>query len=504
MLNRRMGAEKRTVYEFGGFALEAGRHLLRRENGEPIALSAKVLDTLLYLVVHRGETLDKDTLLRAIWPELVVEENNLTQNISTLRQVLGETRGENRFIMTVPRKGYRFVAEVVERDGSAKAGPSPPVSDATIPSPPAAVPPAARWRRVHWIGLAVLVVAIAAGATLLLLRGTTPLVTVVGGTRDNAAYLLYNQGRYALSRSSESSLQLAIDYFEQAIARDPRFALAHARRAEAYVTLGIWGLRAPADTFPRARDSILKALQLEPRLATAYATSGVIKMQFDRDWDGAEADLTRAIELDPMLSEAHLTRGVLFAMRGELDRGLAEILRSQELEPLLTLSKTRTGAVLFFARRYADAEKQLQESLALDDTFTIAHRSLGRVYLHTGRYELALAEFAKAPAISPGSYADVADAYALSGRRADAEAELARILKLSTERYVSPVDIAAIYSGLGDLDNAVLWLDRALEQRAPTLGFVAQNPIFDALHRDPRFVAIVERIGIWKKPLTAP
>src|SRR5215510_9444490 len=112
-----MATGDRIVYEFGGFALEAERRLLlRRESGEPIALTAKVLDTLLYLVEHRGETLDKDTLLRAIWPELVVEENNLTQNISTLRQVLGETRGENRFIVTVPRRGYRFVADVTRRE----------------------------------------------------------------------------------------------------------------------------------------------------------------------------------------------------------------------------------------------------------------------------------------------------------------------------------------------------------------------------------------------------
>src|SRR3954463_11679618 len=119
-----MAAEKRIVYEFGGFALEAGRRLLKRASGEPIALTAKVFDTLLFLVEHRGETLDKDTLLRAIWPELVVEENNLTQNISTLRQVLGETRGENRFIATVPRKGYRFVAEVVVRDGLVAQSPA--------------------------------------------------------------------------------------------------------------------------------------------------------------------------------------------------------------------------------------------------------------------------------------------------------------------------------------------------------------------------------------------
>src|SRR4051812_42934902 len=182
-----MAAEKRIVYEFGGFALEAGRRVLRRASGEPIALTAEVFDTLLYLVEHRGETLDKDALLRAVWPELVVEENNLTQNISTLRQVLGEIRGENRFIVTVPRKGYRFVAEVVERDAAAPSA-----------VPAAAAAPVTRRRRAVWIGLAVLAVVIAAGLWLRP-RGAPPpppLVQEVGGTRDEAAHLLYNQGRY--------------------------------------------------------------------------------------------------------------------------------------------------------------------------------------------------------------------------------------------------------------------------------------------------------------------
>src|SRR6186997_2253090 len=147
-----MAAEKRIVYEFGGFALEAGRRLLRRASGEPIALTAKVFDTLLHLVEHRGETLDKDALLRAIWPELVVEENNLTQNISTLRQVLGEARGENRFIVTVPRKGYRFVAEVVERD--AQAGTAAATGRAAASSKP---------RRTLWTVLALFAAVLVAG-----------------------------------------------------------------------------------------------------------------------------------------------------------------------------------------------------------------------------------------------------------------------------------------------------------------------------------------------------
>jgi serine/threonine-protein kinase len=266
--------------------------------------------------------------------------------------------------------------------------------------------------------------------------------------------------------------------------------------------MGNFGMRSPGETFPRARDAVLKALHIEPRLAAAYGTLGQIKLQYDRDWDGAEADFVHAIALDPSLAEPHMYWGVLLGMRGEADRGLQELKQAQQLEPLLTLPKTRSGSVLYFARRYDEAIVQLTESLALDDRPGVAHAALGRVYLHTGRYDLALAEFAKIRGPTPGSYGDVGQALALSGHRAEALAELDRVLKLSTQRYVSAVDIASIYASLGDTENALVWLDRALQQRASTLGYLAQNPAFDALHGDPRFAAIVDRVGLWKRPLT--
>jgi DNA-binding winged helix-turn-helix (wHTH) protein/tetratricopeptide (TPR) repeat protein len=631
-----MDTDKRTVYEFGDFILESGqRRLLRRESGEPIALTAKVLDTLLQLIEHRGETLDKDTLLDAIWPGVIVEENSLTQNISTLRQVLGETRTENRYIATVPRKGYRFVGEVTER--SALAGPgvtatTPPVvadSKRSLPpwwmsavallvlvaigtlllergrgghsSPPsiqtlAVLPfkpllpterdaprdeplelgmtesmiaslgarggltirplssvrrygsieqdPLAAGRALHaesvldgalqhrgdQLQVSVRLLRVADGrqlwahqfdgnvsgifgvqeqisakvaeilsARLNAAEGTLP---TLGSTKDSTAYLLYANGRYALARSTEPSLVLAIGYFEKAIERDPQFALAHVGLADCYFFLGVFGMRPPAETMPRARDAVLKALQIEPRLAGAYATLGHIKLQYDRDWDGAEADFAHAIALNPSLSEPHLHWGVLLGMRGEFDRGLEELKQAQQLEPLLTNATTRAASLLYFAHRYDEAIAQITESLALDDRPGIAHALLGRVYLHTGRYDLALAEFAKTRGPTPGSFGDVGQTLALSGRRAEALAELDRVLKLSTQRYISAVDIASIYAGLGDTDNAIAWLDRALQQRAPTLGWLAQNPTFDGLHGDPRFAALVDRVGLWKRPLT--
>jgi TolB-like protein/Tfp pilus assembly protein PilF len=329
-------------------------------------------------------------------------------------------------------------------------------------------------------------------------EGTLP---TLGGTKDSTAYLLYANGRYALARSTEASLVLAIGYFEKAIERDPQFALAHVGLADCYAVLGVFGMRPPAETLPRARDAVLKALKIEPRLAGAYGTLGQIKMQYDRDWDGAEADFARAIALNPSLSEPHLHWGVLLGMRGELDRGLEELKQAQQLEPLLTNPTTRAGSLLYFAHRYDEAIAQITESLALDDRPGIAHALLGRIYLHTGRYDLALAEFAKIRGPTPGSFGDVGQTLALSGRRAEALAELDRVLKLSTQRYVSAVDIASIYAGLGDTDNAIAWLDRALQERAPTLGFLAQNPTFDRLQADPRFAAIVDRVGLSKRLL---
>jgi DNA-binding winged helix-turn-helix (wHTH) protein/tetratricopeptide (TPR) repeat protein len=494
-----MPTGNRAVYEFGGFVLDAyGRRLLRQDSQELVPLTGKVFDTLLYLVEHRGETLGKEQLLQAIWPELVVEENNLTQNVSTLRQLLGETRGENRFIATVPRKGYRFVAEVIARDSQTVPA-TPALAEA-----PSTVSAARPTKRSRWFwGVGVMLVLALGGVFLWLKMGPAdnPLRSAVGGTADSDAYVLYSNGRYALSRANESSVQLAVDYFQRALARDPQFALAHAGLADCHLVLGVFGMRAPADSFPRARDAALRALQLEPRLAQAYAALGHIKMQYDRDWDGAAADFDRAVELNPRIPEPRMYRGVLAMMRGDLDHGLEELKQAQKIEPLLTLSKTRIGSMLYFARRYAEAEQQLKESLALDDRPAIAHRALGRVYLHTGRPELALAEFAKSGGTSPGSYADVANALASAGRRGEALAELRRVLDIASQRYVSGVDLAAIYAGLGDADNALLWLERALEQRASTLGFIAQNPAFDGLHRDPRFVDVVRRIGVWRGPL---
>jgi DNA-binding winged helix-turn-helix (wHTH) protein/TolB-like protein len=627
--------------KFGEFVVDVRqRRLLRLPDAEPIALTAKVFDTLLYFVEHPSEVLDKDTLLAAIWPGVVVEENSLTQNVSTLRQLLGEARGENRYIVTVPRKGYRFVAEVAPL---AAMPASPAVEELPRPvTPSAAAHPARQRPRVWWVAAVVIgaaVIALVASAPFrglwnpplvlwdqsrvavlpfkplvaadrdesLELGMTESLITALsaeeklrilplssvrafrapdqdplaagraldvelvldgslqrsndrirvsarllsvrdgrqlwadtfdeklqtifemqdaiaervsealftrlaattaltrararGQTENSEAYLLYTNGRLAWTRATEESLAQAIGYFEEAIARDPHYALAYAGVADCYAILGVFGMRAPHETYPRARRAAEKALEIDDSLAPVHATLGHIKIQYDFDWRGGLAEYARAVELDPSYAGTYHYRAIVLAMHGEIERSLQESRRAQQLEPLWIAPRAAMGMVLGYAKRYDESIRQLTQTLALDERADNARTYLGRAYLHSGHPDRALAEFQARRSAAPGSHGDVAQALALSGRREEARAELDRLLQLSRERYVAALDIATIHASLGEKDKAFEWLARAFEERSTNLGFLAQDPSFDAMRDDPRFGALVERIGVWKRPL---
>ncbi|HKQ16309.1 MAG TPA: winged helix-turn-helix domain-containing protein [Steroidobacteraceae bacterium] len=620
-------------YGFGDFALDVSQQrLTRRTTGEVIPLTAKAFDTLLYLVEHAAQTLDRDELLRAIWPGVVVEENSLSQNISTLRQVLGEARGENRYILTIPRKGYRFVAQVTTLDELAASTESPVPAAA-----PATKPPSRRRILQICAGAGVLTIMIAAISLSLVstrARPTAPLTsqtlavlpfkplvpaerneslelgmtesliaslgqqgaqaiapltsvrryaaldqdaisagrelgvkTVLDGslqrrgdrlrvsarllrvadgrqlwagnfdqdfttifdvqdaiatkvaralelrgvvdgvtrgapyTHDPEAYALYASGRFAWTRQTEASLLQAIDFYQQAIARDPNYALAYAGLADSHAVLGVFGMRAPRDVFPDARRAVEKALAIDPDLAAAHSALGHIMVQYDHDWEGAAREYARAKQLDPSLALTYHRRSILYAVQGDTDRALAESARARELEPLWLAPRTFTGHILYYARRYDEGIKILEQVLALDDRVNSARGFLIRGLIARGDYARALDELDQHPLQTQGSYAFRAQALALSGRRDAALAELDRILKLSKERYVAAYDIAMIYVVLGDKESAFQWLERAMEDRSTPINFLAQDPALDPLHGDPRFAALVQRLGIYHRTL---
>jgi tetratricopeptide (TPR) repeat protein/DNA-binding winged helix-turn-helix (wHTH) protein len=603
-------------YEFGDFALDVGQQcLLRRSTGQTTLLTGKVFDTLLYFVEHAGETLDKDVLLRSIWPGLIVEENSLTQNVSTLRQMLGEVRGENRYIATVARRGYRFVATVTRRDEHAtpspprrrmvlvgagaavligviaasawfatatkqrEAAPLPARTLAILPFKPLlpaerneslelgmaaslishlsqhsrqAISPLSSVRRYGALDqdpiaagrdlgvdtvldgslqrsgdrlrVAVRLLRVADGQQLWAQSFDQDFTTIfdvqdiiaarvaqavslhwVGGgatrgvpyTQDPEAYALYASGQFAWTRQTEPSLLQATAFFEQAIARDPNYALAYANLADTYALLGIFGMRAPHDVFPKARSAVEKALSIDPDLAAAHAALGHIRMMYEHDWDGAARAYQRALQLDPSLAAAYHRRGLLYAMQGDLDHAREANDHARQLEPLWIAPKGAAGNFLYLARRYDESIRFCEQVLAVDEHADNVRSFLIRNLIVKGEYDRALAEYDRRPLQMPGSNAHRAQALALSGRRAAALEELDRVLKLSKERYVAAYDIALIYAALGDTENTFLWLERAMEDRSALLVFLAQDPMFDALHADRRFAALVRRIGVY-------
>jgi DNA-binding winged helix-turn-helix (wHTH) protein/TolB-like protein/predicted negative regulator of RcsB-dependent stress response len=611
--------DARTSYEFGDFELDvAQQRLSRRDGGSSVPLTGKAFDALVYLVEHAGEALDKDTLLRAIWPGAVVEENSLTQVISSLRQLLGEERGENRYIATLPRKGYRFVAEVRQRVAlppmqqrkrrgqwlsgvaflllaafaigavvlqlnQAARNKAPVRTLAILPFKPLVpeqsepslefgmadslisqlaqrgdqvVSPLSSVRRYA----AVDQDALAAGRELKVdtvldgliqrqddrLRVSVHLLRVADGrqlwtqvfdqpftdilevqdtiatriakalsmqapsaemlarrhgTSDPEAYVLYASGRFAFSRLTEATLLQAIDFYRQAVTRDPSYARAYAGLADCYSLLGVIGARAPHETFPLARAAVDKALELDPQLASAYTARAQVRAVYDFDANGALQDLNRAAEVDPELSSIYFYRGVVYGSQGDSERSRQEFQRAQQLEPASLAAPAAAALSLFYSRRYDEAITELRRILALDDNFQLARGFLIRTLLAKGAYDDALQELQGRNLQTFGSYGFRAQALALAGRRDEAKAELDRVLALSKQRYVSAYDIGMIYAALHDKNNTFLWMNRAVDERATAVGSISRDPLLDFIRTDSRFPPLIKRIGLDAAPL---
>jgi len=318
---------------------------------------------------------------------------------------------------------------------------------------------------------------------------------------DPEAYALYTSGRLAWTRQTEPSLLQAIGFYQQAIARDPNYALAYSGLADSYAVLGVFGMRAPNDVFPQARVAVEKALAIDPDLAAAHTALGHIMVQYDRDWDGAAREYARAKQLDPSIALTYHRRSILYALQGDTERALAESARARELEPLWLAPRAFTGHIYYYAGRFDEAIRILDQVLALDDRVNSARAFLIRSLIAKGDYARALDEIDKHPLQAQGSNAFRAQALALSGQPEAVRAELDRVLALSKERYVAAYDIAMIYVVLGDKENAFQWLERAIEDRSTPVSFLARDPALDALHGDSRFAALVQRLGIYGRTL---
>jgi len=310
------------------------------------------------------------------------------------------------------------------------------------------------------------------------------------------AYEAYLKGRYYLEKWSTDGTKQAIGYFQQAIEKDPNSALAYAGLAECYMH---WSPLPPKESHEKAKAAAMKAMELDETLGEAHASLGLIRFLDDWDLPGAEQEFKRAIELDPSSGEAHHEYSHYLMQMDRPEESHIESNRFLELDPLSPAPNLHLGWYYLFAKQYDAAIEQFQKTLKMDPNYPEAHSWLGQTYEQKKMYEQAIAEFQKAVALSRGdSYyrALLGHAYAISGKTEQAQAIIAALKSESSSASPTDVEIAIVYTGLGDRDQTFAWLEKAYQRRSEYLTyFFRVNPMFDGLHSDPRFANLVRRIG---------
>jgi TolB-like protein/DNA-binding winged helix-turn-helix (wHTH) protein/Tfp pilus assembly protein PilF len=666
------------IYEFGAFQLDTAERLLRRLDGTPVPLTPRVFKTLFYMVEHHNAVLDKERIMEAVWPDSIVEENNLAQAISKLRHVFGETPASESYIVTVPGRGYRFAAEVKEQTADAvstapkvrqadevvprrafaadhartqtqgyeptPAGlererdqgpaehrwllaaailavvmlslaalffvryrPSSPVPAGKASSAPArireksiAVLPfeplgqdtndgllglgmadAVIGKMSNLKGLVVLPTSavskyqgsandpLAAGRTLGVdtilsgtvqrsgdrVRATVQLVHVASGrtvwsakfdqtftdifgiqdsisdsvvrslalnlttdeqkqlrkhhTTNSAAYDSYLMGLYFWNKRSKDGLEKAIDYFGQAVARDPNFALAYALMSDCYYLQRYYGYDRRSDRIQNAKAAAERALLLDDTIAEAHVAFAMVQF-YQKDGQPAESDhqaaidsLRRAIALNPNSAIAHQRYAWCLCAFGHLTEAVREMKRAQELDPLSPTNNTALGIVLAFAGHYREALAFCYKAAELAPNEALMQENLAFAYALNGMYEQAINHYQRVGELNPEKKGDalawIATVLVSAGRTSEADLMMADIIDLAIAGRADPYNIAVLYGRRGEKDAAFEWFGKALVmgRELPTYGNDARmirfDPMLDPLRSDSRFAALLRQ-----------
>jgi tetratricopeptide (TPR) repeat protein len=325
-----------------------------------------------------------------------------------------------------------------------------------------------------------------------------------GSTDNPEAYRLYLKGKYYTNRLSKDGFDKGIDYFHQAIAVDPNYGLAYSGLAYNYINQIDWYMP-PNEAGPKTKDAAEKALAIDESDAGAHLSLALETQWYEWNWAAAEREFKQAIDLNPNSFEAHGYFSWFLAAMGRKDEAIAEARRAQQADPLAPLANGFVGSVLLFAGQSDPAIAQLQGGIELDPDFWFNHCYLGRVYESKGRLPEAIVEFRRAAELEKGNAetaASLGHAYALSGNRAEAQKILDQLKAPSAHAYVAPYNIAVIYAGLGEKDQAFAWLDRAYKERSYYLAqYLPTDSRLDSLRSDPRFPALLERMGLPSLPV---
>jgi adenylate cyclase len=562
------------VVRFGVYEADLRAGELRNQ-GLRIRLPEQPFQLLAILLEHPGEVVTREDLQKRLWPEgtFVDFEQGLNAAVKRLREVLGDSAETPRYIETLPRRGYRFIARMnasprqieslvvlplenlshdPEQDYFAEGMTEALITTLAkigalrIVSRTSAMRYKGVQRPLREIAQELRVDGIIEGAVLrsgdrvrisaqlldahtdthlwaesydrdlrdvlalqsevaqAIAREIRVKLTPVDQARfaevrpvEPEAYEAYLKGRYHLNRRSTQAFPKAIQCFQHAMAKDSTYAAAYAGLADCLSVLGWWNFVSPDEGCGMAKRLALQALERDPSLAEAHASLAWATMLYDYDFVTAEREFERSLGLNARYAPAHYWFGLCLAWMGRYEEAYTELKRALRLDPQPILGQIM-GFVLYFARRFEEAIQQFESVLEMDSSLAQPHWGLCAVYAQKSLYERAIAAGQKAVELSEGGTLFVAilgEAYAIAGRRDEAQKILDQLQDSSKQRYVSPYLVGRIYADLGEKEEAFHWLETAYQERAAQMVCLKTDPRFDNLRPDPRFQDLLSRMN---------
>jgi TolB-like protein/DNA-binding winged helix-turn-helix (wHTH) protein/Tfp pilus assembly protein PilF len=331
-------------------------------------------------------------------------------------------------------------------------------------------------------------------------NATTPVSRPILSPREFEAYELYLKGQYFWNKRTIEGFERAIDYFQQAIAKDPNYARAHAGLADSYSLMAVYSAAPPSEYMPKARVAALRALELDQGLPEAHTALALIVQNYDYDWQTAEKEFRHAIELNPNYATAHQWYAEHLMWRGRFDEALRESERARQLDPLSLIIATDNGAILYFSRQYDRAIEKLRTVRELDPSFPRAPGLLVAAYEQKGMFADALADLEEWRSLyhpnSPRNWSELAYIYGRTGQRAQARLALAKLEQLSRRQHLDPGGLLRAHIGMGNQDQAFAYLEKAYGQHSSAPIALKVDPMYDPLRSDPRFQQLLRRVGL--------
>lgn len=425
---------------FGNFELDPEAYELKH-SGQPVKLERIPMELLLLFAGRRGRLLTREEIIAHIWGKdrFLDSESAINTAIRKLRNALGEDPEHPQFIETVPRKGYRFAAHLVQSDPVQK-----------------------------------------------------------DGTANSEAMQHYLRGRHFWNKKSEDAYEKAIECYRKSIDADATFAPAHAGLAYCYIMLAIHGLKTPSNVYPRARAAAQSALEIDPDMADAYVVLADVSKGYEWNWNAAEELFQKALRHNPDHAIAHQWLANLFSIIGLHDEAIAAAKAAREADPLSPGPSGFVGFTLYRARRFSEARREAEQNLDFNRDSPLARWFLAHVCVAIGQWQEATDLLLPAVRSTHGSgmYASLlAYAHAVAGQIAPAQSILEDLTRTASRRYISPFDLAIVYLGMDRFDDAVAQLRIALETRVMRVTELPM-PFFDRWRSTPEFIQMIDSLKL--------